>query len=582
MYYFCIYGFSGDISEMKRFFLLTIIILLMLPAICSGAGKGDNIDAILIDAVSLYNEGDYNNCRAKLLPVASVSSDNDAVFYYLGMSDFALGDMEEAELFFKKAAKLDPGNFWYRDRLARLYSATGKPELTTEIYEGLAKDFPKNVNVYYALVSLYGELGKPDKMLEALDEIDAISGKSEVVALTRYDILNQMRRTDEAFAVLEDFNKEFTSARVLSIMGDAKLSQYKDSLAFSYYDEALSEEPAFAPALLGKAEVYRIRRQFPDYFALLGQYFGNREISQEDKGRYFNNMMQHLDPHFINNFKESIDTLADIYVGCAPNDSTALQMTGSYFYSTSRVERAGEHFSRNRVLYPESLPIRVLYVQYLALTQRWGELLEEAERGHADFPGDTEFLQMKSAAYFNLKDYAGCIRESERVIAVNPKDTSMVTRMYTNIGDTYCLTGENAKAFKAYEKAIAANPKNAMALNNYAYNLCLSNKNLKKAYKMSQMSIEMEPDNATYLDTFGWILYTQGKPMEAKAFFKHAMLYGGKEQAAVLDHYAEVLYALKEYDRAKVYWNLAKSKNKEGVIPDLDERVKARLEAIKK
>ena len=98
---------------------------------------------------------------------------------------------------------------------------------------------------------------------------------------------------------------------------------------------------------------------------------------------------------------------------------------------------------------------------------------------------------------------------------------------------------------------------------------------------MSKITITAEPDNPTYLDTYGWILYLQGKAAEAKPYFKHAMLYGGKDSAAVLDHYAEVLYRLKEYDTARVYWNLAKAKNTDGTIPDLDARIEARLKAIK-
>ena len=40
----------------------------------------------------------------------------------------------------------------------------------------------------------------------------------------------------------------------------------------------------------------------------------------------------------------------------------------------------------------------------------------------------------------------------------------------------------------------------------------------------------------------------------------------------ILDHYAEVLYALKEYDMAFVYWNLARQKNA-GDIPGLEEKI---------
>ena len=91
---------------------------------------------------------------------------------------------------------------------------------------------------------------------------------------------------------------------------------------------------------------------------------------------------------------------------------------------------------------------------------------------------------------------------------------------------------------------------------------------------MSRRTIEAEPDNATYLDTYAWILHLQGKTAEAKPHFKHAMLYGGKDSPVILDHYAEVLYALKEYDMAFVYWNIAKQKNASGEVKGLDEKVK--------
>jgi Tfp pilus assembly protein PilF len=149
------------------------------------------------------------------------------------------------------------------------------------------------------------------------------------------------------------------------------------------------------------------------------------------------------------------------------------------------------------------------------------------------------------------------------------------------MGDIYYKLGDNKKAYKAYDKALKINPDYIYVLNNYAYYLSVEGKKLKKAYAMSKKTIEAEPDNATYLDTFGWILYLQGKPLEAKPFFKHAMLYGGKDSVVIMDHYAEVLYALKEYDLAMVYWNLAMQKN-DGDIPDLEEKVKQRKESMKK
>ena len=94
---------------------------------------------------------------------------------------------------------------------------------------------------------------------------------------------------------------------------------------------------------------------------------------------------------------------------------------------------------------------------------------------------------------------------------------------------------------------------------------------------MSRKTIEAEPENATYLDTYGWILYLQGRAAEAKPHFKKAMLTGGKDSAVILDHYAEVLFALKEYDMAFIYWNLARQKN-DVAVTGLDEKILKRRE----
>jgi Tfp pilus assembly protein PilF len=186
---------------------------------------------------------------------------------------------------------------------------------------------------------------------------------------------------------------------------------------------------------------------------------------------------------------------------------------------------------------------------------------------------------MAGVGDYNLGDYEKVLQSCEMILDVAPRDSSRTLRSWSTMGDVYFLLGDKAKAYKAYEKALKINPDYVYVLNNYAYYLSLEKKSLKKAHKMSSRTIELEPDNATYLDTFGWILFLEGKSVEAKQIFKRAMLYGGKESAVILDHYAEVLYALKEYDMAFVYWNLARQRNN-GDIPDLEDKINIRKAAV--
>jgi tetratricopeptide (TPR) repeat protein len=253
-----------------------------------------------------------------------------------------------------------------------------------------------------------------------------------------------------------------------------------------------------------------------------------------------------------------------------------------WYYSTERMDDAQRWFALNSETYPESISARASLVEFLMYAQKWEDLSAEGRKAFEDFPQESAFLEMASVGDFNLERYDDVMDICDRVLQVAPRDSSKTLRAWSTKADIYMKLGDSSKAYKAYDKALKINPDYVYALNNYAYYLSLEGKNLKKAYQMSKRTVEAEPDNATYLDTFGWILFLQGKALEAKPFFKKAMLYGGKESAVIMDHYAEVLYALKEYDLAFVYWNMAKNKNTDGEIPDLDEKIAERKRNMKK
>jgi tetratricopeptide (TPR) repeat protein len=543
--------------------------------------KSLQVESGLVDAVALFDAGKFKEAASLLKVLSAADPANDAVRYYLGMSSVYLQDYDTAVAQLREAVRLDPSNYWYRDRLARLYTSTGQPELAIDIYESLMREFPKKTDIYYTLAQLYMQNGKVDEVLRTLDEIETVTGKDEMVALTKYDVLMRQQKPDEAYALLESYNEDLTSPRILVAMGDHCVSQFKDTLALKYYGEALSYESGMPQALLGMSEIYRYRGDFPNYFATVTEFVTGEAAPLEMKTRYIQTLFQHADPQFARRFKPNLDLLVDTYRDQAPRDSSVLQTVGSYYYNTGEGAKAVEVLKECCEQYPESIGSRGMYVQLLTLLERWEEAGPAAEQAFADFPKEPGFLEMKTYSDYNLKDYEGLVRDCERIIgATSPRDTAIRLRAYSGIGDAWHELGDSQKTFEAYEKALKIDPHYLPVLNNYAYFLCLEGRKLKKAAAMSKVTIEAEPDNATYLDTYGWILYLQGKAAEAKPYFKHAMLYGGKDSAAVLDHYAEVLYKLKEYDTARVYWNLAKAKNGEGAVPDLDERVSERLKAI--
>ena len=566
----------GQSTNMRRRILLAGL-LFLLSVLASAQG----IENQLVDAVALYNNRNYAQSRTLLQTLSKAAPDNDAIWYYLGLNEALLGNADASISHLRKAVELDPHNYWYKRRLADLYRAAGEDEMVVQMYESILQEFPDKMEVSYDLLSLYLKQEQFEKALQTLADIEKTSGPSEQVTRTRYDILRQLARDEEAIQALVDFNDQFTSPSILSMMGDYYLGEHKDSLALACYEESLRTQSDYVPAILGKSEVYRLGRKYDDYFATLDDFIDNDNVPVEAKGMYVSNILRSLDPKIINLHRDGFDRMVGRLVDRHPSDTAALSTAGGYYYATGSLDKGVDCFKKAADLYPESLNQTVSCIQVLMMAERWEEVRDRCIAAFDRFQ-ELGFMDYLNSANYYLKDYDAVIRNCRYLIAREPKNTELVKSCWSQIGDMHHLLGDSKSAFKAYDKALKIDPDYAPVLNNYAYYLSEDGKQLKKALAMSKKTVEAEPDNATYLDTYGWILHLLGRDKDAKPYFKHAMLYGGKDSAVIMDHYAEVLYALGEYDLAQVYWGQAKSKNTDGEIPDLDKRVAARLKAIGK
>lgn len=522
------------------------------------------LDDKLIDAVQKIDDGNFSEAENMLTGILRLTPDNDAAWYYRGICGIRQKDAAGAERDLKKAVSLDSTNYWYRYMLAGLYGMTGRTILTIDIYESLLKDFPKKSDLYYSLANLYINQGQTDKALKTIEEIETQFGKSDGTVMTRFNILRQQNKNEEAYKALEEYNKEYSSPQVLAMLGDYEMGMYNDSSAIAYYNEALSLDRSFAPAMLGKAEAYRMTRKYPDYFKTLDELMSDMDASPAGKADYLQAVIRQADPRFVKSFSRQLDTTFTTALTVHPDDSSLMQTAGLYYLYTDRNGKAAEMFRDLMKKWPDNVNFTASYIQILSYSQDWDKVLAECDSALTRFPNEPGFLDFANAAEYNKKNWQGIISNCEKMLRIAPGDSAVAVSAWSTIGDTYHIIGEQAKAFKAYDNALKVAPGYAPVLNNYAYYLSEEGKKLKKAYIMSKKTVEAEPDNATYLDTFGWILYLQGKALEAKPFFKHAMMYGGKESATILNHYAAVLEALGENDLAKVYRQQAKNKAAEG------------------
>ena len=532
-------------------------IVCSIALLCLAAGLQAQ-SAKYIEALKYYQQGEAAEALRLFEEEVADNPANDAACYYIAaICAVDAARSAETENWLKRAIELAPDNFWYRYNLALHFMRTERQELAVPMLEQLTADFPKKTDLYFDLINVYLTDNDIDKALATLDKIDAIRGKSEVVALTRTEL--QLKRPDanpdSVYTALAGYYADCRTPRLASVLGDYYASTYRDSLALRYYDEAIAIEPDFTPAWFGKAGVHQMLRQYDAFFTSLSHVMRDPLVNPEAKAAQVEQLS--ANPQFVRTFAEDFDRLMLDLHTAHPTDSTINALIGGFWYRTGRPHLAIEVMRQNMEQHPESLDAAMQYLFLLYYQQAWPTLAESATVGIQRFPGNPDMLQLRAIALTQMKNYADAKLDYETILKLHPKDTTVLKVTCSSLGDLYHRMGDSKNAYKQYERALKIDPDYNPVLNNYAYYLSLEGKNLKKAKEMSRKTIAAEPDNPTYLDTYAWILHLLGQDIEAKALFKHAMLYGGKESKTIVEHYAIVLEALGEKDLAGIYYKQA-------------------------
>ena len=133
----------------------------------------------------------------------------------------------------------------------------------------------------------------------------------------------------------------------------------------------------------------------------------------------------------------------------------------------------------------------------------------------------------------------------------------MAPWVYPILGDAYQALGNNAASDAAFNKALAANPKDDHVLNNYSYFLSIRKEKLALADSLSARLVQDHPKNGTYLDTRAWVLFELKRYVEARVAMEAALKDRENVSATLWEHYGDVLFRLRLVDKAVEAWKEA-------------------------
>ena len=391
---------------------------LTLLLLCfSARAQVQSQDSLFLAATAAYAEGQTAQAKEIFAQLHAQDPEDDAVNYYLGMCELADRELVAAEEHLLKASQKDSTNTWYIYALASLYDAKRDQIRSGDYVEKLIKMNP----------SLYN------------------------------------------------------NPNTLSVVGDAKAAARQDSVALSYYSQALLLDPGYAPALYGRMELMRRQGNFIQFFVDLEALVRNEGVRPEMKSDYLTMLMDHIDSPFYWTWGETINRLVDL----------------------------------DREMHPEDYAIQLLKLRMCYIKQDWDAVLAQcdvmAELSTAQ--GDNDHLaEALSVAgdvwYQQLGDKKKAYAYYEEALKADPDHASVLNNY------AYYLSLEHrklGKALKMSRRAVELEPDNASYLDTYGWLLFLRHKPKEAKPLFKHAMLYGGKDSAVVLEHYSKVLEALGE-----------------------------------------------------------------------
>jgi tetratricopeptide (TPR) repeat protein len=313
--------------------------------------------------------------------------------------------------------------------------------------------------------------------------------------------------------------------------------------AFIIYQQVLQDDPQNANVYISLSEYYNTVNQPENAMKSILSALKNDQLDVEIKvqvlGQYVEKLVQDS-----TKFAET-ESLFKLLVDRYPLEEQVHGYYARFLQFRNRNVEAISEFETMLNINPKNDQTWLrLILAYLA-DRNFNQLMTVTTRAIENLPKVPTWYFYRGVSQFQLNLYRESLQTYQTALPlITPEQSSLKSDFYAQIADVYYKLEKKDSAFVAYEASLAANPKNIMVMNNYAYYLSLEKTELKKAELMSGKTVELEPKNSTYLDTYAWILYQQGNYSLAKFYIEKAVDNLPKEEdhVIILEHYGDILW----------------------------------------
>lgn len=540
-------------------------------------------DYFFMEAARLKEKGDYAGAYDLYQHCLSINPHGGAILYELSKFYMYMAQESKGEEVLKQAVKLHPENFWYNQTLAGYYQAKHNFPKSIYVYENMSQQFPTRLEPLMALTQLYTQTKQYKEVINVLDKLESLDGKSEAISMEKFRMYVAMNNMDKAFSEMKSLADEYPyDMRYLTMLGDVYVENSKPEKALKIYQEVLEKEPGYGPVQLSLANFYQHQGQDSLYNAQINKVLLNDNVGAETKLSMMRQLI--IRSEQINHDSIMIASLFKRVLKEKQENADLAMLAAQYFVTKKMDNDAKPVLHQILDIDPENTPARLQLLQYAVSVQNMDSIIAICTPALEYTPKSLEFYYYLGMAYHEKKDIDKAVDVFQKGVnqVDSTTDKALASDLYAILGDMYHEKKNNQLAYAAYDSSLVYKSDNIGALNNYAYYLSLEHKNLDKAEEMSYKTVQAEPQNETYLDTYAWILFEKGKYVEAKIYIDQAMQNGGDKSSIETEHCGDIYWMNGEKEKAVEYWKkaeeLSRKKPRNGESP----RDEAELRVLRK
>lgn len=507
--------------------------------------------------------------------------EHDDAFYHLIAYAYSLDSTNTSIAFYMGVAKFERTSFEHTDELtaalaqmrkhveahpedkyeARLYAHAAF--LVNQYQEGLRvlniqhQLHPQDDNLLSTMADAYEKTSDYKKALAIYDTLQQWQGQSVELSsakLKAYQALNdttgaihEMRALLASAPTNADYN--LAMGKMLFMFG------YRDS-AMVYYDKAQQYEPDNGLTYLTKAEYYLALGDTLNYDRQTYQALVSTDLDVESKLQILVNYTKTL--LSAKDTTHRTDHLFDVLIEQHPLEPQIRVLYSEYLMFIDNNEGAAEQIDYALNLDPTNKELWTRLMAYHLYAGNYEKAIEVGDKAIRLNPDNVELYSYLGSSCYSVKQYDKAIEVYDKALAI--LDSTQVddrSNLLSGKADVKFAMGDTIAAFALYDQSLDLNPDNPGTLNNYAYFLALSNRDLDKAERMSAKTIVEDAANPTYLDTYAWVFYMRKEYTMAQLYIEMAINNEEQPTSELFEHYGYILLANGDEQKALEQWRKA-------------------------